>query len=155
MPDSKAFLPLNIKSCLRRNNGLLLISIKSQFEYYFKIGFCFSVYSSMVEFFVITQKFNTVKLERRIYKYRYLFNTWCLLTEFKQCVDPLADILIKGHHHLFSLLYCTCFSLRSHFSFHDFAHLQKGAAWTMCVGTLWACYPRARMGKEGWQKLAA
>ena len=79
----------------------------------------------MVELFVLTDKFSRWKLERRFYRYQYLFNIWCLLAEFNKRTAPLADILVKR------LLFCSfvavsicCFSLI--LSSHAFAHLQKG-----------------------------
>ena len=91
-----------------------------------------SIQCLMVELFVLTDKFSRQKLERRLYRYQYLFNIWCLLTAFNKCTAPLADILVK------QLLFCSfvavsiCyFSLV--FSSHAFAHFQKGTVQLMSL----------------------
>lgn len=72
------------------------------------------------------------------------------LTELKEHVDPLADVLIKGLLHLFICCYIpfVTFLCSLIFSSYDFAHFQK------CLGTVPAYSPLENMGKEDWQKLA-
>lgn len=52
-----------------------------------------------------------MKIERRIDRYRYLFNIQYSLTKFKESTGPLADALMKGFLHLFVAIIYSLFLL--------------------------------------------
>lgn len=76
---------------------LISISVLFHIGLLFKCLFFFN--DSVILHYTETQYSET--FERRIYRYRHLFNIQYLLIKFKECVNPLSDVPVKGLLHLF------------------------------------------------------